>query len=379
MHRSDHRSGLFAPVLFLSLFLGGFGPHVRADMLGSRYGDETRAKDALMKSLRDADLVCSGVFVELLTATEGAFHIKDQSVQGHWYKAKIRVNNVIKGANVGKDIVVRFFVPSHGGADIFPLPPDKGACLLFLDKAADVEPPFSIAPSSDPILSLPDSHVDLDGVTNISTRLKTVLLDAVETGDSSYAPRALELALLLTDKDERLALLQGLIMKPSSLLKGIFYAHSLSLGDLSAADAIDRLLATKDLSDAESSVIATVVADQDDATLKPFLVKWAACDYPVISEAAYQTLATFADRSMVPLLISALDHTNSLVRLRALHSLTKIEGARQKDGQVLRFTRDNDKEAVRQWKLWWKEKGKARFQGEANGTNGGTNGVTSGH
>lgn len=362
MHKISHRSGLAAPFLVLVLFLGGSGLNLQASMLGLRHGGEVRAKDALEKRISDAEVICSGAFVELAGGAEGSFYTKDKEIQGHWYKAKFKINNIIKGTEFGKNLIVRFFAPSHGGSDLFPLPPDRGACLLFLDKSTNVVPSLSIVPSPDPILSLPDSPVVLEGVSNVCERLRAVLVNAVETGDSSSVPWALEMVLLLTDKSERSALLQNLRTKSSYAVKGVVLAYSLSLGDLSVADAIDQRLDTKDLSPEEYQAISTALSELTQPEMKPFLIKWCACSNELISKSAYQTLVTFQDSTLVPTFVRALDHRDNLVRLRALHSLSKIEGARQKSGKPIQFTRDDQQEAIAAWKSWWKEEGEAKYR-----------------
>lgn len=359
MHGNIIRNDLAVSFVGLAVLLSISGLTAHANMLGLRYGGEARAKNSLKMGIDDADVILCGKIVQLVEETEGsATNEANQAIQGCWYKVKFKINNVIKGKEEGKDVIVRFFSPSHGGSNIYPLPLDKSACLLFLKKSTNALSTLTIAPSRDPVLSLPDSPVNLTDVSSVEGRMRTVLVNAVETGDGSFVSLALEMALLLMDKDDRSALLQRLSKKQSYASKGVILAYRLSLGDWDAGDMIDTLLAGKNCSEKESDAIASAVEELEDTRCIPFLLKWISCGNNTVSRSAYAKLVTFEDRSLVPIMIAALDHDDTLLRLRALTSLSKIVGPRKRGGEVVTFTRENSTDAVNLWKQWWTEKGK---------------------
>lgn len=334
---------------------------IQADLLSIRREDNTQESKALRMKIENTDVIYSGVPTQHIREYEGVAPSRFGQIKGIWFETKFEVHNVIKGQISGGEITVQSFLSGKESPVFFYPLPEEGRCIIFLNKSLNNPSTYIMAPSTEPVLTLPDKPVNLANLSGVEARLKGEMIHAVENGDVMVVSPSLDIVLRLTDQSEWHALLQSFSSKVRSGSKGIILAYRLSLGDITAADEIDALIQSGKASQEELDVISISLIDQKDSRLKPFLLKWISCASKTLSTSAYETLVSFEDKSIVPVLISALDHNDSFIRVRALMSLSRVIGPRKKDGQVMPFTREDHMDAVSLWKQWWEKEGQSLY------------------
>lgn len=332
-------------------------------------GDENQARsldwgvgeNIVQKNIENAQFIVSGRMLRLLKREEGYDSVAGKKVKGYWFEIAFRKENVMKGEITAETIAVRFFLPNDMSSGFVPPPPDGNSYILFLEEPNTNGAAYSLSPSTDPLVQTSDERMDFSDIHNVTARLGTFLERVIVTGMATNITPAVEMLMAVSEPKERLPLLKKLTDKPPVGFRGIILAYRLSFGDASVLDGIDRILKSGKASREEMDVIATTIFEAKDVRLKPFLMKWISCDDQTVRQSAYRTLVTFEDSSLVPVMISALDQDDSLLRLRALTSLSKIVGPRKMGNTNVPFTRENNLDAVNLWKQWWTEKGKANY------------------
>lgn len=351
-------------VLFFQFILMGLAVGSLADVWSIRHEDRSMRRKEILECIKEADLIVAGTISKALKWDYGVWKTpQDKEINGYWHEVLFMVDGVIKDDRIPHpdEVKIRFFMSADRSSRIFfHHIPNEGRCVVFLDGTTATDSEYRMIPNNQTVLRLPESMPDLNGYQVAEDRLAFVLRNAVEAGITDEA--VIETLLYLTDEKEWRQLLQDMSNKAAEGTRGVLLAYRMSLGDMRAVIDVDKLLGSGKLSSTEASVIATALAELKMPELKSYLLKWRLCEDKMINKSAWQTLVAFREKDMVPILISALDHEDSLVRLRSLHSLSKIEGTREKEGKPIIFTHDDHHEAVAAWKKWWLENGKARYQ-----------------